>query len=1302
MTRATPPAKAASRPDSDSDAIFFFGSVMSFFGDLRAVAAENMIHRHRIVNDLASTAAQKTSISPFSSCSGNRAPVTPSLKMHLTVLFAAVAVASGAPGKGSRWLFFSPGGLTSKRIRPGTLLKQVQSKVFGTPMVVEEPEPQKTVVVDEATAREAAGLPSSAESRRAHTWSAAETITRMRAKVDHGLSKMEVVARRTRWGKNELVEGPRKSKWAMVMDQFDDRLVQILVLVAAGSAVLSVVEKDDPTAWVDPVVICLILVSNAAVGVWQEASADDSLAALKKLQPEQCCCKRDGEWDGDLPAANLVPGDVVYLRVGDKVPADVRLLQLKASTFATDEAALTGESSTVSKSVEACSDADAPIAARSCVAFAGTVVTAGHAVGIVVGTGMSTEIGRIQAGVAEAKLDKPKTPLAVKLDAFAQQLTAVIGAVCLGTFAASVPRFDAAIFKGSKLKAAMHYAKTSVALGVAAIPEGLPAVITLCLSLGTRRMANRRVIVRRLPSVETLGCTTVICSDKTGTLTTNQMTVASFLGPNAASRKWRRHQHLAERRVTGVGYDPSDGAILPRPDDETVLDIADDWACRDAAAVCALCNDARLQVEEDDHDGKPIFSRVGEPTEAALAVLCEKFGLPDFLQNDPLPVEDWRRATTAWTHRAYERVATLEFDRARKSMSVLARPRTASRDLRPPTLGQLPRRQASAVPKSSQEQRPADPNDPASYYAPTPPPPPPAPVETTTTGNPVMTEEEYYRAPSARLFVKGAPDSVLRRCTSVRDPETGVARPLTSEERAAWEAACSELAARPLRCLALATKDDLPEELIAYAHAGSDAPPPMCLRDPGQHEAVETGLTLVGVAGIRDPPRPEAADAIARCEKAGIRIILITGDSRETAVAISQELGILDMGARAAQRAFQGTAFFKDGSKDAAKARADALKPSAGNAVFYRTAPEDKQRIIKLLHDAHRDVTAMTGDGVNDAPALQQASIGVSMGTGTEVAKEASDMVLMDDDFASIVAAVEEGRTIYKNMQAFVCFLLSCNFGEVACVAGAALVGIPDVLSPLQLLWVNLVTDGPPATAIGFNPPDPEALNQPPRKVSDPVLTPWLLTRYALTGAYVGFATVKVFLDDYAKHGVTFERLSNWAACDPLVKPWKKFHPLVASTNIPFNDNCALAFADHSPLKANAQTMALSTLVIIELLKALGAVSLDHSLLRVPFWRNRYVSSFFLIIFFFLGTSASASPFPWPCISSSSTHPFDPSSALPLLPSPTGSRSSPTPFPSSSSMRPSRQPVASFMIIRPRTIARRNHLPPDHPQPSRL
>ncbi|KAJ8599118.1 hypothetical protein CTAYLR_006359 [Chrysophaeum taylorii] len=1000
--------------------------------------------------------------------------------------------------------------------------------------------------------------------RVAHSWTAAEALLKLDASVEEGLSADEARSRRSEWGRNELVETPRKSKWMMLWEQFDDRLVQILVVVAVGSAVLGVLERDDPTAWVDPVVICAILISNAAVGVWQEASADDSLEALKKLQPDVCCCKRGGEWDGELSAGELVPGDVVYLRVGDKVPADVRLLQLKASSFSTDEAALTGESLTVQKSIEPVEGgADVPLSRRGSMAFAGTVVTAGHAVGVVVATGMATEIGRIQAGVAAARAERQKTPLTLKLDEFASQLTAVIATVCAATFLASIPRFDSAVFGGNAIRGALFYAKSAIALGVAAIPEGLPAVITLCLSLGTRRMAARRVVVRRLPSVETLGCTTVICSDKTGTLTTNQMTVMALLTPGATpvARATALEESLSyplptiaaapvERRVTGSGYDPTDGGVVN--DDGTLLER--DAACRDVAAVCALCNDARITFD----DQARAFSRVGEPTEAALKVLCEKLGVPEALarhrpSTTPAPVS-WRRASDAWAT-AYERVATLEFDRARKSMSVVARPRGA------------------------------------------------------TPGR-------------ARLLVKGAPDSVLRRCVSVRDPHTGATRPLSAAERRLWEARCRDMASRPLRCLALATRDDLPDDLRAFA--ASTPPPgggtpaiPDCLKDAAAHELVETQLSLVGVVGIRDPPRPEAGRAIKRCRDAGIRVFMITGDSRETALAIASELGILDD----PSRAFEGAAFFKD--DDADDRRAALLAPHLGNAVFCRTAPADKQRIIKLLASYHGDVTAMTGDGVNDAPALQQAAIGVAMGiTGTEVAKEASDMVLMDDDFASIVSAVEEGRTIYKNMQAFVCFLLSCNFGEVFTIFGATVLGIPDVLTPLQLLWVNLVTDGPPATALGFNPPDPAAMSRPPRNATAPVLTPWLATRYAITGAYVGFATIRVFLDHYARAGVDFKAMANWATCDPKSPDWADF--VSTMTHTPADlwaafasrvgrsspggvDACALAFSSGGTLKPEAQTLALTTLVAIEMLKALGAVSLDHSLLRVPFWRNQYL-----------------------------------------------------------------------------------------------
>lgn len=978
-------------------------------------------------------------------------------------------------------------------------------------------------------------LPGSTETQLAYGWTSDEALHKMRADLETGLTDEEAQMRRERWGRNELVEAPRKTKWAMLWDQFDDRLVQILVVVAIASAVLGMLENDDPTAWVDPLVICMILASNAAVGVWQEASADDSLEALKKLQPDMCCCKRDGEWKGQMRAGDLVPGDVVYLRVGDKVPADVRLLQFKASSFATDEAALTGEAATVQKTIEPIAELSAPLAQRASIAYAGTVVTAGHAVGVVVSTGMSTEIGRIQAGVTAAKAERQKTPLTLKLDEFADQLTVVIGTVCAATFLASIPRFGAPVFGGSALKGAVFYAKSAVALGVAAIPEGLPAVITLCLSLGTRRMATRRVVVRRLPSVETLGCTTVICSDKTGTLTTNQMTATSLLTPGQAVESEIELEPAApvEWRVTGTGYDPTDGKV-DDPDNFLVSDAA----CLDCAAVCALCNDARLTRDE----ATGAFSRVGEPTEAALKVLCEKLGVPAFLeaaesQSKSNPCS-WRRASDAWTQHAYERLATLEFDRARKSMSVLVRPRSGLGETAP------------------------------------------------------------------RLLVKGAPDSLLKRCIAVRDPVTGVSRRLSNAERRLWHTRCSELASRPLRCLALATRDALPEELDTYAR--EDTPLPECLRGAAAHESVESELTLVGVVGIRDPPRPEAAPAIARCREAGIRVFMITGDSRETAVAIASELGILDD----PDRAFDGTTFFQDDDNlspaETDAKRATLLAPKMGNAVFCRAAPSDKQRIIKLLTNYHGDVTAMTGDGVNDAPALQQAAIGISMGiTGTEVAKEASDMVLVDDDFASIVAAVEEGRTIYKNMQTFVCFLLSCNFGEVATVFGATLLGLPDVLSPLQLLWVNLVTDGPPATALGFNPPDLQSMVQPPRRTEESLLTGWLMLRYAITGAYVGLATIFVYVDHFAKAGVPLAAVRSWSTCNANSPEWANFFPLLPDASA--LDKCVLAFSSHGTLKPEAQTLALTTLVAMEMLKALSAISLDNSLFTTPFWRNPYL-----------------------------------------------------------------------------------------------
>mmetsp|Transcript_3790 Transcript_3790/g.11233 ORF Transcript_3790/g.11233 Transcript_3790/m.11233 type:complete len:1101 (+) Transcript_3790:46-3348(+) len=787
-------------------------------------------------------------------------------------------------------------------------------------------------------------LPDGNATSVAHTWSPAEALSKMHARLEEGLTGAEAARRRTLFGPNALVAPPRKGRWAMLLDQFDDRLVQILVAVAVVSGVLGVVDADEPTAWVDPLVIVLILASNAAVGVWQESSAEGALDALRKLQPEKCCVRRAGAWDGDVDAADLAPGDVVYLRVGDKVPADVRLLQLRTSAFAVDEAALTGESETIQKSVGALDDGDAPLAARVNLCFAGTVVTAGHAVGVVVATGMATQIGRIQAGVTAAAEDREKTPLAKKLDEFGKQLTTIIGGVCVATFCASIPRFNSPVFGGSWARGATHYAKGAVALGVAAIPEGLPAVITLCLSLGTRRMAARRVVVRRLPSVETLGCTSVICSDKTGTLTTNQMTATALLLPAA--------EGFRELAVSGLSYDPQDGAVEGSADW-----CNEDRAAHEAAAVCSLCNDA--QLARDSETGQ--FARVGEPTEAALRVLAEKLGAPAaHVDREIAAAGPWHRASLAWAA-GFARVATLEFDRGRKSMSTLCRSDGA-----------------------------------------------------------------------AKLYVKGAPDSVIRRCVSVLRPDGSVI-PLTAAARADLLARVTAMASRPLRCLALATRADLPGPAAEYRGGDADF-----LDGAANHEALESSLTLCGVVGIRDPPRPEAKEAMRKCKAAGVRVFMITGDSRETAAAIGGELGILEDAART----WEGNDFFSDRLDDAQ--RAALLHPDRGNGVFCRTAPADKQRIIKLLAEAHGDVTAMTGDGVNDAPALKKAQIGIAVEGSTDAARAAADIVLTEPGLGVVIDAILTARCIFARVRNYVIYRIACTLQLVGFFFLASLIFTPS------------------------------------------------------------------------------------------------------------------------------------------------------------------------------------------------------------------------------------------------------------------
>eukprot|EP00535_Pseudo-nitzschia_heimii_P009346 CAMPEP_0197178932 /NCGR_PEP_ID=MMETSP1423-20130617/4044_1 /TAXON_ID=476441 /ORGANISM="Pseudo-nitzschia heimii, Strain UNC1101" /LENGTH=1166 /DNA_ID=CAMNT_0042628755 /DNA_START=221 /DNA_END=3721 /DNA_ORIENTATION=- len=1044
-----------------------------------------------------------------------------------------------------------------------------------------------------------------------------------------GLSEDEATVLRKTYGPNTVPEPPSASLFDLIAEQFEDRLVRILVGVAVLSAVLEAGSSSSGSGhhhssladFAEPLVICFLLVVNATVGVWQSRSAGSSLEALKAMQPSVCTVlrrrlrrkktKTTGDKDDDEidvvatevsehPSDDLVPGDLIVLRTGDRVPADARLIRYHNGrrSLTVDETCLTGESVPVEKLLgdEGLSRAESTTTTTTIIqsqrgtVFAGTTVVSGAGIALVVATGSSTEFGIIRGGVLEAKSESRKTPLTKQLDDFGDQLTGLIGLICALVWISSIPKMMESSNNGgifaTPFEGMVYYAKVAVALGVAAIPEGLPAVITLCLSLGTRRMARRNVIVRNLPSVETLGCVSVICSDKTGTLTTNEMTVSSLVvlererregrrrrnnrrddvdveeeGRRTSSSSTRRNHHAVEYTVEGVSYSPI-GRIpgLSSSTDPTKSSSSSLW---DVLAVASLCNDATIvgNDECDDEDGASTtttttttkaFERNGEPTEAALCVLAEKLGtvLDDDDDGDERDLGGRRRPASAVASRHVDRwrerhpkSATLEFHRDRKSMSVLA-------DF------------ASGGGKKKRKQQARN-----------------------------------------RLLVKGAANMVLDRCTHVRYLDGSVAK-ITGSLRRELEATVTDMAARPLRCLALATKEErLPPSLRTFRPDGdNDVREHPLLSDPSRYESIESGLTLVGLVGIKDPARPEVAESIRKCTEAGIRVIVITGDARDTAVAIAKEINVLPSNGDdddGSLKAFEGQEFFL-------KPREEQLSILAsGNIVFCRAQPSDKQALIKMLQDDLNEIPAMTGDGVNDAPALQQAAIGVAMGTGTAVSKEASDMVLADDDFSTIVSAVEEGRTIYSNMQAFICFLISCNIGEICAIFFATLLGFPEPLTAMHLLWVNLVTDGPPATALGFNPPSPTVLSEKPRPPDEPILTRWLLVRYLLTGLYVGVATIGVFAHHYLRRGITLGQLARWSSCGTSWTPPPSALAAAADGVVNGPSPCATLFRDDGRILP--QTLSLTTLVCMEMLKALSAVSVNESIFRVPPWKNRWL-----------------------------------------------------------------------------------------------
>ena len=754
-----------------------------------------------------------------------------------------------------------------------------------------------------------------------------------------GLAAVEAARRLAAEGPNALDEAPPEPLWRKALGQCREPVTWILLVAAGIAAALG--------DWADTAAILAIVLVNAAIGFFQEERAERALAALARLARPLAKAVRDGAAHA-VPARSLVPGDRIELAAGDQVPADARLVE--AFGLRVQEAALTGESGPVDKGPGGPLAAGAPLGDRRTMVHAGTVVAAGRGAAVVVATGMRTELGRI-AGLLE-RSPAETTPLQRRLAELGRVLIAICLAVVGVIFLLEAWREGgpAAVWRNGVLGDLLLRA---VSLAVAAVPEGLPAVVTVVLAIGLQRMVARNALVRRLPSVETLGSVTVICSDKTGTLTRNEMTVREIVTAGG-----RLH-------VSGAGYDPQgtfareDGAAVAAAAAAELSDLLD---------IAARCGSATVQPGRDGGG----WQVVGDPTEGALVVAALKGGVPT---DDPTrPV-----------------VFELPFDSERKRMSVVV----------------------------------GGPD-----------------------GNRVM-------------LTKGATEAVLPHCVAELCGSAVV--PLTAARRRELLAAATEMASRALRVLSLARRAVPGGEPL-------DGPP----------AAAERGLVHVGLVGMIDPPRAEARAAVARCRTAGIRPVMITGDHPATALAIGRELGLMDAGA--AGRVATGSEL--DAIDDGR------LTAEVGSiAVYARVSAEHKLRVVRAWQ-RRGEIVAMTGDGVNDAPAVKAADIGIAMGiTGTDVTKEASDMVLTDDNFASIVSAVEEGRGIYDNVQKFIHYLLSCNAGEVLTMFVAALAGWPAPLAAIQILWLNLVTDGLPALALGLEPPEQDIMQRPPRPPHEPVIT---------------------------------------------------------------------------------------------------------------------------------------------------------------------------------------------------------------------
>ncbi len=805
-----------------------------------------------------------------------------------------------------------------------------------------------------------------------HSLNNEEVLRSLDTHLDRGLTTEEVQKRQAEHGFNQLQEAPRPGFIKMVLDQLKGFVILILIVASLLSAVMG--------EYVEAAAILAIVILNAVLGVVQESRAEEALAALKKLAAPEAQVMRDGR-RVSVPAPQLVPGDIVFLEAGNYIPADIRLVE--AINLKVEEAALTGESLPVQKNAQADLPQDIPLGDRKNTAFMGTLVSYGRGKGVVVSTGMTTQLGLIATMLQAVGVEE--TPLQKRLEELGKLLGIGALIICGIVFAVGVLR------NPTDVEHIFDMFMVAVSLAIAAVPEGLPAIVTISLALGMREMVKRHALIRKLASVETLGSATVICSDKTGTLTQNAMTV---------TRMWV-DDHFVD--ITGSGYTP-EGEFLV---DGTKIDLRKYPAIGTALWVSVLNNDAQLEENHNEPSGTRM---IGDPTEGALLVAAAKAGAG---------IED--------VLAAYPREEEIPFDSVRKRMVTVHAIKSPSDEDLSPVYG----------------------NEKAAWYA---------------------------------VAVKGAPDEVLKLCSYIQSMDDKTHKVLDEATRVKILAANNEMTGVALRVLGLAYRlmPAKPEEISTHA--------------------LEKDLVFAGLIGMIDPPRSEVAPALKRASEAGIRTVMITGDFPNTARAIAESIGLLRPGHQVRTGA-EIEDFTLDQMKEEVKL----------TDVYARVSPEHKMKIVEALR-SNGEVVAMTGDGVNDAPAIKLADIGVAMGiTGTDVAKETADMVLTDDNYVSIVDAVEQGRVIYSNIRKFVYYLISCNMGEIAIIFIATLIGWPSPLTAIQLLWLNLITDGAPALALGTEKGDPDIMRQAPRPPGESIINKFMRLGIGIQTVAIASATLGAY-----------------------------------------------------------------------------------------------------------------------------------------------------------------------------------------------